>query len=425
MLRSLFIDFNSYFASVEQQLNPTLRGRPVGVVPVMADSSCCIAASYEAKAFGVKTGTRVSEAKRLCPGIALVLADHAKYVEVHQQAVAVVDRLAQVRQVVSIDEMECELTGRWRERERAVGLAHQIKAALLAEVGECMRTSIGIAPNTLLGKLASDMHKPDGLTVIEQHELPERLFHLKLSALQGIGPRMLQRLSRCGIETMAQLYAAPRDLLHTAWGGLAGADMYDKLRGQWYGPRSTVARSLGHSHVLPPDLRHPDGARQVLNRLTQKAAMRLRKQGFYATAMQVFVHCANRWQREAGGERYVHVGETQDTGFLLHTLDQLWLSGLHQLQHPQAVGVQLCGLVPASQHTPDLFDALDEAPYTAAQTLQNHPAQRDRARLMSAMDALNRAHGKNAIYFANAHHTLDAAPMRIAFNRIPDLETER
>ena len=303
MLRSLFIDFNSYFASVEQQLDPALRGRPVGVVPVMADSSSCIAASIEAKAFGVKTGTRVSDAKRLCPGIALVLADHAKYVQVHQQAVAVVDRLAQVRQVVSIDEMECELTGRWRERDRAVALALQIKAALLAEVGQCMRTSVGIAPNTLLGKLASDMHKPDGLTVIEQHELPERLFHLKLSAIQGIGPRLLERLARCGIGSVEQLYAAPRDLLHTAWGGLAGSDMYDRLRGQWYGPRATVARSLGHSHVLPPDLRHPAGAHQVLHRLTQKAAMRLRKQGFYATAMQVFVHCANRWQREAGGER--------------------------------------------------------------------------------------------------------------------------
>jgi DNA polymerase-4 len=426
MLRSLFIDFNSYFASVEQQLDPALRGRPVGVVPVMADSSSCIAASIEAKAFGVKTGTRVSDAKRLCPGIALVLADHAKYVEVHLQAVAVVDRLAPVRQVLSIDEMECELTGRWRERDRAVALARQIKAALLAEVGQCMRTSVGIAPNTLLGKLASDMHKPDGLTVIEQHELPKRLFHLKLSAIQGIGPRLLERLARCGIGSVEQLYAAPRDLLHTAWGGLAGSDMYDRLRGQWYGPRATVARSLGHSHVLPPDLRHPAGAHQVLHRLTQKAAMRLRKQGFYATAMQVFVRCDHRWQRESGGERFVHVGETQDTGFLLHTLDQLWFSGLHQLQRPQAVGVQLCGLVLASQHTPDLFDFHEEAPgVTASQTLQNHPVQRDRTRLMSAMDALNRTHGKNAIYFASAHHALDAAPMRIAFNRIPDLETER
>ena len=257
MLRTLFIDFNSYFASVEQQLDPALRGRAVGVVPVMADSSCCIAASYEAKAFGVKTGTRVADAKRLCPGIALVLADHAKYVQVHQQAVAVVDRTVPVRQVVSIDEMECELTGRWRERERALALAQQVKAALLRELGECMRTSVGIAPNRLLAKLASDMHKPDGLTVIEQHELPERLHGLPLSALNGIGPRMLRRLAACGIGTMAQLCSAPRDVLVTAWGGVAGSDMYDRLRGQPYGPSTSTTRSLGHSHVLPPDMRHP------------------------------------------------------------------------------------------------------------------------------------------------------------------------
>ena len=118
-LRALYVDFNSYFASVEQQLQPQLRGRPVGVLPVVAETTCCIAASYEAKAFGVRTGTRVADAKRLCPDIVLVLADHAKYVRVHQQAVAVVDRLAPVRQVMSIDEMECELTGRWRERDRS------------------------------------------------------------------------------------------------------------------------------------------------------------------------------------------------------------------------------------------------------------------------------------------------------------------
>ena len=419
MLRSLFIDFNSYFASVEQQLNPALRGRPVGVVPVMADSSCCIAASYEARAFGVKTGTRVSEAKRLCPDIELILADHAKYVQVHQQALAVVDRLAPIRQVVSIDEMECELTGRWRERDRALRLAQQIKTTLLREVGECMRTSVGIAPNTLLGKLASDMHKPDGLTVIEQHELPERLYPLQLSALNGIGPRMVRRLASCGIANMEQLYAAPRDVLVTAWGGVAGSDMYDKLRGQWYGPRTTTAHSLGHSHVLPPDLRNPDGALAVLHRLTQKAAMRLRKQGYYASSMSVHVRCAHRYAREAEGERWVQVGETQDTAFLLNTLQQLWMSGLHRLPKPVSVGVQLHGLVLAQQHTPDLFDALADTSAAA-----RRPA-RDRSRLLAAVDALNRTHGKNAVYFASAHAGLDHAPMRIAFNRIPDLESER
>jgi len=427
MLHTLFIDFNSYFASVEQQLNPALRGRPVGVLPVMAESSCCIAASVEAKTFGVKTGTGVTEARRLCPNIHFVLADHAKYVQVHQQAVAAVDRIVPVRQVLSIDEMECELTGRWRERERAVELARQVKAELQRSVGACLRSSIGIAPNTLLGKLASDMHKPDGLTVIKLHELPQRLFHLKLSDIQGIGIRMRQRLSRCGIDTMQALYAAPRDVLVTAWGGLAGSDMYDKLRGQWYGPRANTARSLGHSHVLPPELRSPEGARQVLHRLTQKAAMRLRKQGFFASSMQVFVRCAHRGQHHNGGERVTQLGETQDTTILLQAMEQLWFSGLHLLPRPLMVGVQMGGLVLASQHTPDLFEQPDTAvtPQRTNQRGQNHPVQRDRARLMAAMDALNRTHGKNTVYFASAHHALDTAPMRIAFNRIPDLETER
>ena len=413
MLRSLFVDFNSYFASVEQQLNPALRGRPVGVVPVLAETSCCIAASYEAKALGISTGTGVAEARRLCPDIAIVLAEHAKYVEMHHRAVAVVDRIAPVRQVLSIDEMECELTGRWQQPERAVALAQRIKAEVLTELGECMRTSVGIAPNTLLAKLASNMQKPDGLTMLQAHELPQRLYPLKLSAINGIGPRMRRRLNACGIETMEQLYAAPRELLRTAWGGVAGAEMYDKLRGQWYGPRETVARSLGHSHVLPPDLRNPTGALAVLNRLTQKAAMRLRKQNVYATAMSVHVRSRQASGGHVGDERAAQVGETQDTAFLLHTLDTLWHSGLHRWPKPVSVGVQLHGLVPAVQHTPDLFEGDGGAP------------KKDRRKLMAAIDALNGKHGKNTVYFASAQAGLDHAPMRIAFNRIPDLESER
>jgi DNA polymerase-4 len=441
MLHSLFVDFNSYFASVEQQLNPALRGRPVGVVPVLADTSCCIAASYEAKALGIGTGTGVAEARRLCPDIAIVLADHAKYVEMHHRAVAVVDTLAPVCQVLSIDEMECELTGRWQQRERAVGLAERIKAELLTQVGECMRTSVGIAPNTLLAKLASNMQKPDGLTVIEAHELPQRLYGLKPKAINGIGPRMVQRLERCGIHTMEQLYAAPRELLRTAWGGVAGAEMYDKLRGQWYGPRKTVAKSLGHSHVLPPDLRNPAGAFAVLNRLTQKAAMRLRKQNVYATSMSVHVRCRHGYGGNRGlmgDDRAAHVGETQDTAFLLHTLEQLWHSGLHLLRQPVSVGVQLHGLIEAGQHTGDLFGfeeaaadaALDAVAAATSPSISGSLSARiapakDRRKLMAAIDALNGKHGKNTVYFASAQAGLDHAPMRIAFNRIPDLESER
>jgi DNA polymerase-4 len=415
MLRTLFVDFNSYFASVEQQINPALRGRPVGVVPVMAETSCCIAASYEAKAFGIRTGTGVAEARRLCPGIVLIEGKHEVYVDFHQRAVAAVGRIAPVRQVLSIDEMECELTGSWCEREKAVKIAEHIKTEIYRSVGESMRTSIGIAPNTLLGKLASDMHKPNGLTVLEQSDIPSKLLHLKPSAITGVGPRMVQRLEKAKIVTMADLYAAPRDVLHTVWGGVGGTEMYDKLRGQWYGPRVTIPRTLGHSHVLPPDMRHAEGAWNVLNRLTQKAAMRLRKQGFYAMGMSV--HVQGRRQTgystgyKAGGQEEAKFCETQDTAFLLRVLSRLWRRGLAQFPAPVAVGMTLFGLVPTSQHTPTLFE-------------EKKPATK-RDGLSSMVDKINRLYGKNALYFASAHQALDHAPMRIAFNRIPDIETER
>src|SRR5471030_2931427 len=115
-LHSLVVDFNSYFASVEQQLRPELRGKAIAVVPVKAESTCCIAASYEAKKFGVKTGTRVSDARHLCPGLQIVEARPALYVESHHKLIAAVESCIHVEEVWSIDEMVCELTGKWKER---------------------------------------------------------------------------------------------------------------------------------------------------------------------------------------------------------------------------------------------------------------------------------------------------------------------
>jgi DNA polymerase IV len=429
MLRSFVLDFNSYFASVEQQTNPRLRGRPVGILPVMAESTSCIAASIEAKRFGVKTGTGVREARVLCPEIVFVEARHAVYVEFHHKAVAAVDRIVPVRQVMSIDEMECELTGRWRVRETAIALAQAAKKEILSTVGDQLQTSVGIAPNTLLAKLASNMQKPNGLTVIEQADIPQGLLHLKLQDINGIGKNMLARLNHCGIHSIEALYAAPRGLLHTVWGGMMGDDMYDKIRGQWYAPQETVARSLGHSHVLPPAMRNPTDAFAVLSRLTQKAGMRLRKQGFYATAMSVSLRSDHRFRTSANGHRDTRFGQTQDTAFFLSVLDAFWRDGLALLPQPKAVGMVLHGLVPVAMHTPSLFDApalnaAAPAPMGLSKLASKPLPRGDRARLQETMDSINKAQGKNALYFATAHGALHHAPMRIAFNRIPDVETE-
>ena len=124
-LRALFVDFNSYFASVEQQAETRLRNRPVAVVPLITDSTCCIAASSEARQFGIKTGTRVGEAKRMCRELQIVQARPQVYVEFHHRLVAAVDSCVPVKAILSIDEMTCELTGSMMRREVNVSIAQQ------------------------------------------------------------------------------------------------------------------------------------------------------------------------------------------------------------------------------------------------------------------------------------------------------------
>ena len=150
-LNALYVDFNSYFASVEQQTRPELRGKPIGVLPVMAETTCCIAASYEAKAFGIKTGTMVRDARKLCKDMVFVEARPSLYVEFHHKLIEIVESCTHVEKVLSIDEMVCKLTGSQRVKENALQLADLIKKKISKQY-PFIRSSIGIAPNTFLGK---------------------------------------------------------------------------------------------------------------------------------------------------------------------------------------------------------------------------------------------------------------------------------
>ncbi|OZA05382.1 MAG: DNA polymerase, partial [Methylophilaceae bacterium 17-44-8] len=132
MLNALYVDFNSYFASVEQQLQPQLRGKPIGVLAVMAETTCCIAASYEAKAFGIKTGTSVRDARKLCKDITFIEARPPLYVEHHHKLIEIVESCTHVEKVLSIDEMVCKLTGSQQAKENALKLAANIKQAVYA-----------------------------------------------------------------------------------------------------------------------------------------------------------------------------------------------------------------------------------------------------------------------------------------------------
>ena len=403
-LRSLLVDFNSYFASVEQQVEPRLRGKPLGVVPMLADTTVCIAASVEAKRFGVKTGTRVAEARRMCPGIEFVVARHEIYIDFHHRAVEAVDAIVPVRRVLSIDEMDCELTGRWSEPERALATARKVKAELSSRIGECLRTSIGIGPNTFIAKTASDMVKPDGLVMIEQRELPGRLFHLDVRALSGVGKQMEKRLARHGIRTVRDLAQRTRDELRAIWGGVGGDIMYERIRGEAQHEHENDTSSISHSSVLGPDRRNPEDAYAVLNRLTQKAAMRLRKSGHYAARLWIGIKYldGSHWHAE------MRLVDTQDTVTFLHALEKLWAGRPRDRRTILKVGMAYSDLVGESDHTGTLFASEDKS-----------------KALYATLDKLNARFGKQAVYFAGAHAARDRGGLHIAFNHIPDPETDK
>jgi hypothetical protein len=226
----LFADLNAFFASVEQELRPELRGQPIGIVPIEAETACCIAASYQAKAYGVKTGLRLDEALLLCPHLIVVQARPRLYVEYHHLIVAAIERCIPVQAVMSCDEFACQLIGRERHLRRAVDIAYSIKAELRT-VGSTLRCSIGLAPNRLLAKVAGDMTKPDGLMIFERRHLPRALYGLKLGDIPGIGGRMEERIRAEGITTMRELCALPRERIHGIWGSVLGDRLWHWFRG--------------------------------------------------------------------------------------------------------------------------------------------------------------------------------------------------
>jgi DNA polymerase IV len=395
----LFLDLNAFFASCEQQENPALRGQPVIVVQTLADSACAIAASYVAKAFGIKTGTLVRDARRLCPGVIPVPANHRLYSEYHERILKAVDTCLPVDKVMSIDEMACRLMGSERQVPVARELALKVKRALRDQVGECLTCSIGLAPNVFLGKVGSDLQKPDGLVVITQDNLPEVLLGLELPEIYGIGKRMVRRLHRAGICTVAELWQASPLRLRRVWGGINGLLFHEMLHGvDIQPPSSRFAKSMGHQHVLEPELRSNAGARNFARHLLTKAAERLRRGDYYCRRLGL--HLA--WVGDLGGWwDEIDFEETRDTGFLLARLERLWIRV--PPKKPLSVGVALLDLIPAGRHQPDLFAA----------------ANQRRQKLAPLIDHINDRYGRCAIGFGLLPPDVRAFRGHAAFHRVP------
>ena len=418
-LRWLYLDLNSYFASVEQQLDPSLRGKPVVVAPVNTDSTSAIAASYEAKRFGIRTGTKIYEARALCRDVIIVPGRHEDYVRFHHKIIAEVEHHIPVTAVCSIDEVACRLLDNENSIEAVTALAARIKAGIATNVGVALTSSIGVAPNRLLAKMAADMEKPDGLTILPAETLAERLKTLKLSDIPGVGRNMEKRLAAAGVVTMERLLSLDAREARQVWGSVWGERLHYLLQGAELPEVPTSSKSIGHSHVLGPDKRHPDRARLVARRLLAKSATRLRRAERRTGWLELIVKAEPAPGPERGRPPKWHGGEklpqVMDSTTLLETLDRLWANMLAEFPARRflQVAVTLGDLSDADAVQLHLFDggaALDPR------------AEARRLALARALDKVNARFGRDAVTIGHdARGGTRSQGPRIAFTRIPEL----
>ena len=299
--RRLFIDFDSFYASIEQQDNLEYRGKPIIVVPVVSDYTCAIAASYQAKRLGVKTGTRVKTAKEKIPGLFVCGARPKRYVEVHNQIVEILSQHFKKIQVLSIDEMACEIDE--DDDFDCEMISALLKLDFQEILGEHITCSIGVAKNVFLSKVAADMDKPNGFTALGQ-KAQEQLETLGLTDLPGIAEKMESRLNKSRIKTVEDLFNTEELKLKKAWGSIIGARWYHMIRGSLqcdYGlSNNEIPKSFGHTHVLPPSKRDDAGSFEVFEALLFKGLERLNKHRIGAKRVSIYLSWRNTETKRRG-----------------------------------------------------------------------------------------------------------------------------
>lgn len=406
-IEHLYLDFDGFFASVEQLRDPHLRGRPVGVIPYAGGGrTCIIACSREAKARGVKNIMMVDEARRICRDIVFVPQKPDLYRRAHNALISEIGSVIPVDQVKSIDEVSCWLDD--TQRGDPSDLAQRIKNTIRYNIGATLTCSIGFAANRHLAKIASDTKKPDGLTIWYPEDVPGQLARLKLEDIPGIGRSMVKRLAAARVGDVPGLLALQPKQMRAIWRNVTGERLWYALHGYAVEAPETERNMFGHARVLPPDHRNLDDARAIARLLLVKAARRMRRSNFYASALYLWLKGFER-----GWGNVAPLGEVQDDMAILAALSELWerVTGvIPPTMKIMRVSVTLGELTLDSARQPDLF--------------ANDDKERQRCEALSrTMDGLNSRFGQTVVSVGPwAPPVGGNVGSKISYTRIPEAE---
>ncbi len=401
----LHIDINSCFATIEQQANPFLRGKPVAVAVDEAYYGCILAASTEAKKFGIKTGFRVAEAKKVCPQLIVMTPDPAKYRFVHIKLKRILQDYTTLLYPKSIDEFVLYLKGFPCMNSGILTVGQEIKDRIKTEIGEAITVSIGIGPSRFLAKTAAGIKKPDGLEILDKTNFLEVYSKLQLRDLNGISFKNELRLKSQGIRSVLDFYNADVPKLKRAFSSILGYYWYVWLRGWDLEEEfSTNRRSFGNSYVLPKAVEKNE-ALPILQKLTDKMASRMRKAGYQAGGIHLAVVFGDTGN---SARSFAHRGEKLTTS--LFDGRALFTKALEILnsfpdQDIKKIAISVFNLTAFDNSQLELFSDIPK-----------------NLSLITAVDNLNKKWGNFAITPARMMlGAQNAAPDRIAFGNVREL----
>jgi len=277
--RIVHLDLDAFYASVEVLLNPSLAGRPVVVGGSPETRGVVSSASYEARAYGVRSAMPMREALRLCPDAVVLPPRHEVYLAYSRRVMDILRQVTPLVEQLSIDEAFLDLTAPDEPWEGAVEIARTLQARIRDEVG--LSASLGVATNKLVAKIASDEGKPGGLVVVPPGEEVAFLSPLPVQKLWGVGPVTAQRLAALGVTTIGELSQLSLEQLVAEFGERHGTSLYQQARGLDDRPvqPQRERKSVGHEHTFSRDVRDRDRLVEEIRRLSQRVAERLQRHG--------------------------------------------------------------------------------------------------------------------------------------------------